>query len=186
LSNLFSLETQTFLWHLNSMAKAKFRTGKRGSTKGPVDSLASADHPRKADIVPHDPALEQHDLNGPDPGQTEPDSLPTRGQSSIEVDDMRPLEELCRTLTVPAVRALERIVKDSKARNNAVISAANSLLDRGWGKPKERLEVTRKTDVSSMSVAELERIVKEAKAKTQDEPQEEKVIPPGVAAILPS
>ena len=46
-----------------------------------------------------------------------------------------------------------------KASDTARISAAIALLDRGWGKPKEMLEITRRDrPVTEMTDEELEAI----------------------------
>lgn len=47
---------------------------------------------------------------------------------------------LARTHTVASVEALARIVNDTAAPPNAVVSAATALLDRAWGKPVQTTE----------------------------------------------
>jgi hypothetical protein len=45
------------------------------------------------------------------------------------------VRDLAREQTEVAIEALTEIVKNKKAPPAARVSAANSLLDRGWGKP---------------------------------------------------
>ena len=44
------------------------------------------------------------------------------------------LRQLARTHTATAVKTLVGIMRSPKAQGSARIAAANSLLDRGWGK----------------------------------------------------
>lgn len=54
------------------------------------------------------------------------------------------IRSLARTHTETAVRTLVRIAASTKAPESAQVAAANSLLDRGWGKPQgnENLSIT--------------------------------------------
>jgi hypothetical protein len=55
---------------------------------------------------------------------------------------LRDVEELARLETTDAITTLATIHKDKKAPPSARVAAANALLDRGWGKPKQALENT--------------------------------------------
>jgi len=46
-------------------------------------------------------------------------------------------------------------MKERRAPAAARVSAAIALLDRGWGKPEQSLEVTNKRDIREYSDAEL-------------------------------
>ncbi|MCY4085553.1 MAG: hypothetical protein OXG37_01355 [Actinomycetia bacterium] len=49
--------------------------------------------------------------------------------------------ELCREATGEAVAALRAVMVDCDAPASARVTAATALLDRGWGRPHQRLEV---------------------------------------------
>ena len=55
------------------------------------------------------------------------------------VDDIRALARECGP---EAIAKLRSILKDPKAPLHAVIMAANSLLDRGYGRPAQSVDVT--------------------------------------------
>ncbi|WP_245471295.1 hypothetical protein [Bradyrhizobium genosp. SA-3] len=48
---------------------------------------------------------------------------------------MTEIKSLARTHTVHAVNTLLQIMRDKNAPAHARVSAANAILDRGWGKP---------------------------------------------------
>ena len=54
---------------------------------------------------------------------------------------LRQVEELARKQTVDALKTLETIHKNPRAPAAARVAAANALLDRGWGKPRQALEM---------------------------------------------
>jgi hypothetical protein len=49
------------------------------------------------------------------------------------------IESLAREHTEKALKTLERVMVEPSAPHAARVSAANSLLDRGWGKPKQAI-----------------------------------------------
>lgn len=51
--------------------------------------------------------------------------------------DIREVIALARSHTVTAITALAEIAGKATATESARISAANALLDRAWGKPKD-------------------------------------------------
>jgi hypothetical protein len=51
------------------------------------------------------------------------------------------LTELCRILTADAVTTLKDIMLGATNEPKDRITAALSLLDRGWGKPKEAIDI---------------------------------------------
>jgi hypothetical protein len=54
---------------------------------------------------------------------------------------LRQVEELARGQTTDALKTLETIHKNPKAPPAARVAAANALLDRGWGKSRQALEM---------------------------------------------
>ncbi|WP_209311852.1 hypothetical protein [Bradyrhizobium frederickii] len=52
---------------------------------------------------------------------------------------MTEIRSLARMQTLQAVNTLVQIIRDKKAPAHARVCAANSLLDRGWGKPLQRI-----------------------------------------------
>lgn len=53
------------------------------------------------------------------------------------------LKELARSYTLEAVKTLGTIMKNSKVAASSRIMAATVLLERGWGKPVQTVEVIR-------------------------------------------
>lgn len=47
------------------------------------------------------------------------------------------LRSLARAHTAAAIKTLAGIMNQPKAQASARVTAANSLLDRGWGKPEQ-------------------------------------------------
>lgn len=83
----------------------------------------------------------------------------TRGREGEASLANATLEELCQALTLDAVRALEQVINDPKSPKGSIVAAATALLDRGHGKPRERVEIIRKTGLGELSIADLEAIV---------------------------
>ena len=52
------------------------------------------------------------------------------------------IREAARTHSVTAINALVEIVENTKAPPAARVAAANSLLDRGFGKPESKIDAT--------------------------------------------
>jgi hypothetical protein len=75
---------------------------------------------------------------------------------------------LARECTVESVETLREIMRNKKAPAQARVAAANSLLDRGYGKPAQSLDVglTRKV-FDDMSDAELAAIAGGATNETR-------------------
>ena len=53
-------------------------------------------------------------------------------------EDVKHVRELARAHTADAVKSLVSVMKSSNS-DSARVSAANVLLDRGWGKPEQPL-----------------------------------------------
>ena len=65
------------------------------------------------------------------------------------------VQDLARTHTEKAIKTLATIMDDKKERGATRVAAIQVLLDRGWGKPPQRID-TGKTDIEDMTDAELE------------------------------
>jgi hypothetical protein len=61
-----------------------------------------------------------------------------------------------RELTEDAIDTLATVMKDPKAPAAARISAAQALLDRGYGKPPQAIEVNSEPDLTHLSDEDLE------------------------------
>ena len=71
------------------------------------------------------------------------------------------VQELARERSPEAINTLAAIMDDKKAPPAARVAAANSLLDRGYGKPTQPISQTlTKIDPSTMSDEELASIVR--------------------------
>ena len=71
------------------------------------------------------------------------------------------VQELARERSPEAINTLAAIMDDSKAPPAARGAAANSLLDRGYGKPTQPIsQMLTKIDPSTMSDEELAAIVR--------------------------
>ena len=80
------------------------------------------------------------------------------------------MQELAREKSSEAINTLVTIMDDPKAAPAARVTAANSLLDRGYGKPTQPISQTlTKIDPSTMSDAELAAIVRNG-IQTNDRP----------------
>ena len=58
--------------------------------------------------------------------------------------DSEHIAELARSFAAEAIRALVSIMRSKREIGSTRAMAATALLDRGFGKPKQSLEVTRK------------------------------------------
>lgn len=68
------------------------------------------------------------------------------------------IKSLARQHTGKAIRCLVGIITNDSASDAARVAAANSLLDRGWGKPEQYVEVDANVQqrLISSDVVELE------------------------------
>jgi hypothetical protein len=73
------------------------------------------------------------------------------------------LRSLARSHTATAVRTLAGIMKEPRASAAARVSAAIALLDRGWGKPSQAIEMDlHQKPVQELTDAELTAIIRNA------------------------
>lgn len=61
--------------------------------------------------------------------------------------------ELARAHTVDAIKVLHDIATNERAAAVARVSASNSLLERGWGKPVQPIDLTVQTDIAAVIAA---------------------------------
>jgi hypothetical protein len=70
------------------------------------------------------------------------------------------IRSLARAHTEKALKVLIGIMSQSKAPHAARVAAANSVLDRGWGKPNQTIEATiNNVDPARVTDSELAAIV---------------------------
>lgn len=84
------------------------------------------------------------------------------GNPSGRPKALHELIELCRQHTPAVIKRLAEIVE--KGEERAAVAAAKELLDRGYGKAKQVVEVS-KQDVKTMSDEELRQKAREIVAK---------------------
>ncbi len=72
------------------------------------------------------------------------------GNPSGRPRGLKAVEEAARAHTALAISTLAEIARSKKAPAAARVSAAEALLDRGWGKPKQAVEATLSFDLSEM------------------------------------
>lgn len=77
------------------------------------------------------------------------------GRPKNRLADGRTLTEAARDFTEQALNVLIDIANDDGAPPQARVSAANSVLDRGWGKPKQAVELTGE-DGDAIRIARIE------------------------------
>jgi hypothetical protein len=67
------------------------------------------------------------------------------------------LRAAARESTWDALDTLKQVMEDMKAPCAARIAAANSILDRGWGKPKETIDATARFTLEDLVLASMRR-----------------------------
>lgn len=80
--------------------------------------------------------------------QNEPDACEARGFQKGSSGNpkgrppiIREVQELAKTYTEDAIATLYEIMTDSRINGSARVQAATQLLDRGWGRPKQSVDV---------------------------------------------
>lgn len=63
-----------------------------------------------------------------------------------KTDELRRIEEMAREHSQTALATLVEIMRDKGARESARVSAAAVILDRGWGKAPQVVELGNKDD----------------------------------------
>ncbi|WP_394729060.1 DUF5681 domain-containing protein [Altererythrobacter sp. GH1-8] len=78
------------------------------------------------------------------------------GRPKVLLADGRTLTDLAREHTVEAVETLVQIATGGESEN-ARVSAAIALLDRGWGKPRQDLGIDLRSDEATAALLEAAR-----------------------------
>ena len=95
------------------------------------------------------------------PGKGRPFQKGVSGNPGGRPKVLGDVQELARQRSPEAINTLVKIMQNEKAPPAARVVAANSLLDRGYGKPTQPISQTlTKIDPSTMSDAELATIVR--------------------------
>ena len=88
------------------------------------------------------------------------------GNPSGRPKTVKEVVELARGNSKLAIETLARLCQDPKTPPSARVSAATALLDRGYGKPSQNLELTgadkgpiQSLDLSKLSVVQLEALL---------------------------
>jgi hypothetical protein len=91
------------------------------------------------------------------PGQSgNPTGRPKRSTTIEARRIYRDVADAARELTGDAINTLADIMKSPNAPAAARVSAAQALLDRGYGKPVQAVEVSSQPDLSHLSDEDLE------------------------------
>jgi Family of unknown function (DUF5681) len=92
------------------------------------------------------------------PGQTgNPGGRPKMTEEQKrEIADVR---MAARAMTMEALEALKEVVGDKAAPPSARVSAATTILDRGWGKATQTIEATVTNRIDVMGIDELRAFV---------------------------
>ena len=69
-----------------------------------------------------------------------PSGLPSRPETIARRNMSTEVKELCKRHTADAVDALVKVMKNEACPPASRVMAANSILDRGWGKPHHTLQ----------------------------------------------
>jgi len=75
------------------------------------------------------------------------------------------VKALAREFTEVSIRRLAAIVNSENATQSAQVQAATALLDRGWGKPLQQLEVGEAGAFNEMSEDEVDRYISDTAAR---------------------
>jgi uncharacterized protein DUF5681 len=73
---------------------------------------------------------------------------------------LKAVEEIARANTELAMDTQAEICRDKNAPAATRVSAASTLLDRGWGKPKQDVKLTGNLDVRSLDDLELDQALR--------------------------
>lgn len=77
------------------------------------------------------------------------------GRSPRLTPDGRSLTELCRANTVDAVNTLKELMLNAGVEPKDRITAAIALLDRGWGKPTEKVDMEARVEQLGVPVIQF-------------------------------
>ena len=80
------------------------------------------------------------------------------GRPKNVLADGRSLADLARDYTQDAFEVLLKVMGDDEAPSKDRVSAANSVLDRGWGRPKQDIGLGVSDDLEEMISAARARV----------------------------
>lgn len=72
---------------------------------------------------------------------------------------------LAREYTEDSIRTLGEIMRDTESAGPSRVAAATALLDRGWGKPLQQVEIGEAGAFTDMDDAALDRYIQETSAR---------------------
>jgi len=81
------------------------------------------------------------------------------GRPKNVLPDGRTLADVAREHTLDAVKTLVDVMGDPQAAEAARVSAANAILDRGWGKPKQDVGLDATEDAADLIAAARARLL---------------------------
>jgi len=68
------------------------------------------------------------------------------------------ITQLCRAQTAPLIARAVEIALDKKAEHKDALAAVFGLLDRGWGKPKESVDIDANVKGSGVPIIQIVRL----------------------------
>lgn len=80
------------------------------------------------------------------------------GRPKVVLADGKSLADLAREHTQDAIDTLVRVCTSIEAPEAAQVAAANAILDRGWGKPKQEMDLNVKEDRAEIIAQARERV----------------------------
>jgi hypothetical protein len=82
------------------------------------------------------------------------------GNPSGRPKALRSVEAAAREHTEAAIKTLAEIMNDTEQAPAARVTAASTLLDRGWGKARQEVHLEGEVDVRSLTDAQLDEVVR--------------------------
>lgn len=92
------------------------------------------------------------------------------GRSKVALPDGTTITDLARQNTAEAVKTLTTIMKDKKAPEAARVSAATAVLDRGWGRPRQGVDLTVEDIPGAAEALEAARLAAQRRQRGDDQP----------------
>lgn len=87
------------------------------------------------------------------------------GRTPLVTKDGKTITELARGKTEGAINTLVAIMEDHNASAAARVSAASTLLDRGWGRAKQEIDLDHKLTHEQATISEALGWIKDASGK---------------------